>query len=370
MKTAQTYFFSILMCLIMAALLSPTPDCFADVCDQWVAQVVSVQGHVEARTKGETVWHSVKTQDVYCRGDMIRVMEESRAAVVLVNGVVLRLDQNSTLTFNGIEKEQTSLIELFKGVAHFFSRWPRALKAATPFVNGTVEGTEFLVRVEDDRTFMSIFEGQVLAVNDAGSLVLSNGESAQAEEGKAPVAVAVVRPRDAVQWALYYPQIISDRDQDRASRLLRAGRVNEARQEIERTLKSDPGNNNALAIQSIIAVVQNDKERALSLASKAVESDPTSAAALLALSYAQQAHFDIEGALSSLKKAVEVDPNNALAWARLSEMRLSSGDLDEALKTAERAVELNPHISLTQSVLGFAYLAQVKTDKQILKRTG
>jgi hypothetical protein len=125
MKTIHTYFLGIMMFLIMAGLLSPTPECFAETCDQWVAQVVSVQGHVEARTKGEIRWQPVKPQDVYCRGDMIRVMEKSRAAVVLVNGVVLRLDQNSTLTFNGIEKEQTSLIELFKGVAHFFSRWPQ-----------------------------------------------------------------------------------------------------------------------------------------------------------------------------------------------------------------------------------------------------
>ena len=56
-----------------------------------------------------------------------------------------------------------------------------------------------------------------------------------------------------------------------------------------------------------------------------------------------------------------MEPENALAWARLSELWLSFGSLDEALKAANRAVELNPNVARTQTVLGFAYLTQVKT---------
>jgi len=47
--------------------------------------------------------------------------------------------------------------------------------------------------------------------------------------------------------------------------------------------------------------------------------------------------------------------------ARLSELWLSLGDLDRALETANRAVALNPNIARTQTVLGFAYLTQIKT---------
>ena len=52
----------------------------------------------------------------------------------------------------------------------------------------------------------------------------------------------------------------------------------------------------------IIAVVQNDKEQALTLATRAVELDQASSTARLALSYAQQAHFNIEEALKASKK--------------------------------------------------------------------
>ena len=102
-------------------------------------------------------------------------------------------------------------------------------------------------------------------------------------------------------------------------------------------------NSDALALQSIIAVAQNEKEKALDLAERAVETNPQSSSARIALSYALQANFDLQGALNSLKEAVKLDPENGLAWARLAELWLSFGNLKEALKAAERATSLNPN---------------------------
>ena len=57
----------------------------------------------------------------------------------------------------------------------------------------------------------------------------------------------------------------------RASLLLAVGRVDEADADIERALRLDPNDSNALALQTIIAVVQNDKDKALQVAQQAVE---------------------------------------------------------------------------------------------------
>jgi len=46
---------------------------------------------------------------------------------------------------------------------------------------------------------ITIFDGQVLASNAAGSLTLTGGQSAVAEAGKAPVLQVVVRLLDVVQ---------------------------------------------------------------------------------------------------------------------------------------------------------------------------
>jgi tetratricopeptide (TPR) repeat protein len=344
-------------------------------CEQWVARAASVQGTVETRRAGETRWEQVKKDDTFCPGDIIRVKENSRAAIVLSNETNLRLDQNTTVTFAGIETDKTFLLDLLSGALHFFSRFPKSIKVLTPFVNARVEGTEGYIRVGEDKAFLTIFEGKVLASNAAGSLKLSDDQSAVAEANKAPVLRVVVRPRNAVQWALYYPPVIYDPPGEspkedlsdprfltyRTSQLLALGRVDEAEADIKRALSLDPNYSHAFALQSIIALVQNDKDRALNLARKAVEAGPKSATARIAMSYAQQADFDLEKARESVEAAVELDPENALAWARLAELWASFGRLGKSLHAAEKAVELDPNLSRTQMVLGFAYLTQVNT---------
>jgi hypothetical protein len=136
---------------------------------------------------------------------------------VALNETVYRLDENTTITITAPEQKQTFWLNLRQGAAYFFSRVPRSLKVITPFANAGVEGTEFLVRVEREQTFLSVFEGRVTAANAVGSLILARGQSAIAKAGQAPALHVVVRPRDAVQWALHYPPIIDFRPADFSS---------------------------------------------------------------------------------------------------------------------------------------------------------
>lgn len=373
--------------------------------EQWVAKAVSVQGTVEVQLVGTTQWQPVHLNDNFRAGDTIRVLERSRADIAMLDQSVLRLNENTNITIQGVKEGGTGLLDLLKGAAHFLSRGPRSLEVQTPFAVAGVRGTEFLVDVEVDKASVTVFEGTVVAENQAGSVTLSGGQSAVAEAGKAPVLRIVVRPRDAVQWTLYYPPVLYLRPDElpsgpdwqgvrrsiefylkgdlqqafqsiatvpgiisdpryftyRASLLLAVGRVNEARADIERALNLNPNDSNALALQTIIAVAQNEQEKALEVAQKAVAATPDSATALIALSYAQQAEFNLEGARASLEKAVEQEPANALAWARLAELWSSFGYLDKALSAAQKATALDPNLSRTQTVLGFAYLTQVQT---------
>ena len=331
---------------------------------------------MEAKPAGGTQWQPVKLNETYCPGDTIRTDRKSRADIALYNNPILRLDQNSTVILGGMKDEKTSLVDMLSGAALFFSRVTRNLEVRTATVNAGVEGTEFFLRVEEGKTDLTVFEGKVLASNAAGGLPVTTGQSAVAEAGKAPVYRVVVRPRDAVQWALYYPPVLDSRPADlkedsgdprfytqRASQLLTVGRVDEATADIERAQKLDPKNSDAFALQSIIAVTQNEKGKALEIAQQAVTADPKSATARIALSYAQQAHFNLPEALGSVEEAVKLAPGNALAWARLAELQQSFGYLDKSLDAAKKAAALNPDLSRTQTVLGFAYLTQVKTGE-------
>jgi tetratricopeptide (TPR) repeat protein len=332
-------------------------------CDPAPARAVSVQGTVEARRAGANDWQAVRLNDTFCPGDAIRVQERSRADITLLDQSVLRLNANSTITVEAPKERTTGVVDLVRGAVHFFSRGPRSLEVNTPFTVAGVRGTEFLIILEPERTLLTVFEGTVLAENPAGSLTLRDGESGLAEKGKPPVPRIVVRPRDAVHWALYYPPVIHSPQAPgyHAQGLLALGAVDEARAALNRALKATPNDANALSLQSIMAVVQGERDRGLQLAQAAVAADAKSASALVARSYAEQARFDLAAARASVQRAVELEPNNALAWARLAELHSSFGELDRAMSAARRAVEIDPNLSRTQTVLGFAHLTAINT---------
>jgi tetratricopeptide (TPR) repeat protein len=376
-------------------------------CEPVVGAVASLEGSVEVERAGTFVWQPAELDQQLCQADSVRVGPNSRAALRLVNDAVLRLDQNTTLQLTDIkaEPEERSFLQLVAGVIQSFSRKPRLLAINTPYLNATIEGTEFAIAAVDGEGTVTVFEGIVSAANEQGEVRLAAGEVAVAAAGQAPQKRIVVRPRDAVQWALYYPPILaalggqgdvsdlppalaeamrrahagdvegafaaldqvpeSARDAEyevyRAGLLLSVGRVDEAQDAIGRALARDPDSGPAYAQRAIIELVQNQDEAALATAQRAVELSPEAAAPKIALSYAQQANFQLEAARDTLLDAIEQNPNDALAWARMGELWMMFGYLDRAREAAERAVELAPDVERTQIVLGFANLVEFNT---------
>lgn len=391
--------------LILPVMVSAQEKCSED----WMARIESVQGTVLVQRAGQVKWVEAGLGDTICRGDKLSVPAKSRAAIFLRTGSVVRLDQNTAINMVAVENGSRSVLDILSGIALFFSRNPFSLKLNTPFVNAETEGTEFLVKVEGARASVTVFEGKVRASNQNGIISVGKGQTAISEAGGPPAVRTTVRPKDAVQWAVYYPPVpeiaenavlaaglntwqgaVSASVQSymkgdlagafsalrevpeigepalhtyRALLLLAVGRVDEASAELDRSLALNPNESSPVALQSIIAVAQNRKDRALELARRAIELDPVSSAALISLSYAQQARFDLEGALDSTKKAVGSNPHDAYAWARLSELQLSFGYLDKALDAAQQAVVRNPAIARTQTALGFAYLTQINIEE-------
>jgi ferric-dicitrate binding protein FerR (iron transport regulator) len=328
-------------------------------CDPWAAKMDSVQGSVEARHANTGDWIAVKLNDVFCAGDTIRVGAKSRAGVILSNDTLLRLDENSVITLAELAPKAPSLLDLLKGIAHFISRVPRSLKVQTPFVNAAIEGTEFVVAVSDADTRVTVFEGKVLTQNEQGEVRITPGETSVTGKGEAPHKVLLAKPRDVVQWALYFPPVFANAQGNiqQAQQLLAVGRVDAAR----KLLVNETGPQ-AQALQSIIAVVNNETGIALKLAQESVAGAPDLAASHIALSYAWQAQLDLVKALASAQQATKLEPENALAWARLAELQLSTGKLDQALHSANAATRLNPELSRTQSILGYAYLVRIDIE--------
>ncbi|MEE9423954.1 MAG: TonB-dependent receptor [Methylococcales bacterium] len=374
-------------------------------CDPWAAKITSMQGVVEIRKHSSQKWQLAKLNDSLCVSDSVRTASRSRATLLVQEETFVVLKERSTVRFSDDQQSEKNLfskvLNLFSGEAYFRSRRPRELGIETPFVNAMHDGTEFLVKVNQDSTQVVVFDGVVKVSNILGQVSVSVGQSAMTVKDQAPVLGPRIELRDAVQWTLYYPPVIDyttasqnsspsilkpvlDRFQNNdlagafeqldsvgkaernadyhilyASLLLTVGQVEQAQQSLNLAQQESQKNANVLALRSMIALAKSDQQQALTLAEQAQQISPQASAPKIALSYVYQSLFDIDKALNSSTQAVQADPDNGLAWARVSEMELATGNVDASMQAASKAQTLNPQLAKTNTVLGFARLASL-----------
>lgn len=400
-KMLRNTYLYLLICILYPQWLEAAPRCA-----HWVAKVTALQGRVEFQSFDDSAWHLINRNDTLCPGDKIRTLNRSRATLELSNDSLVTLNQKTNLVFySKIKETYRWLLNLINGSTFFRSRHPHHLQIRTPFVNAIHEGTEFLVTVNEQQTEISVFDGQVTAINEVGQVLLKKGFAAIAEKNQPPRKHALtIKPADAVQWTLHYPPVIDYPASNlvprsaklqkaitfaqqnnfyaalnsldnvpiqqqgeiyhvyKASLLLNVGAINEALQNINQALALNKKNSDAIALQAIIAVTKNRQNQALDLAEQAVALNPRSSPAKIALSYAYQSLFNIDQALEMTQKATQLTPDNGLAWSRLAELQLATGNRSAALTSATTAKFLNPGFAGTYTVSGFAHLAQFNID--------
>ncbi len=343
-----------------------------------LGKIASLQNQVETRPARVDSWSaSLLDQPLYARY-RVRTGPSSRAGILYSDQTLHRLNERSEIEILAPTAEKPGLISLLLGAHYFSSRAPKQFgRIETPVVTAAIRGTEFVVEVDGDTTTrITMLEGSVEASNTYGSLSVQTGEQAYVEPGKAPVKRIVVRPRDAVAWALYYPPVLGGADarhlqelgpdgQDlaQAAALLSAGQVGRAAPLIEAARGRHPDDPVALALASVIQLAANEKDKALRTAEMAVSANPSSAAACLALSFAAQASFDIPRAREMAERAAQADPESSVALARVAELRMAEGDPRGAEDAARRAVTRTPGEPRALAVLGFVQLAQFRSEE-------
>ncbi|OAI23093.1 FecR domain-containing protein [Methylomonas koyamae] len=389
---------------LFSQLCSADTDAAAACSQTASATLVSLQGSLYFDPDGHGRWHAAQLSQALCEGSRIRVEADSRATLLLPSGITLRLSGGSVLSLNKIGQQDPTLLDLVKGFVHFISRTPKQLQITTPVANAGPEGTEFALQADAASASLWVYEGGVRFFNAYGELRLRPGESGQTLLGQAPRAQIDIKPRDAVNWALYYPPLLNypepaqAADPDlraaiaefrrgrtdlaltalaalpperqslqylkiRGAMRLSVGQIETALQDIQALLAANPGDADALALQSIVALSQNRKAEADVLAKQAVAADSRSAAAHSALSYVQQGQFDLEQALASAEQAAALAPQDALVWARLAELRLAQGRRNESRDAAAKAFQLDPNLERTQTVAGFSQLFDTEIDQ-------
>jgi tetratricopeptide (TPR) repeat protein len=345
------------------------------------AVFVSVDGDVEVRPGEGRAWIPATQGSAVCAGYSVRINEFGRAALQLPDKTVFRLDRNTTLTFRAPQEGTGSLLDLLLGIIHVISRDPRALQFTTPYANAGLEGTEFVIAVTEQRTEVTVIEGEVIVSNATGETAVPEGQRALAAAGETPRAEPIADPFAQAAWTPYYapilylnlpaPDAVPDRRQAedpeflaaRAAGRLAAGAVAAAEADIRSALLRAPRHATSLALSGLLALHRGDKRAALESTTAAVQHEPDSVAAWIALSHVQQANFRYDDSLASLERATALEPGNPLAWAWLAELRLNNGDRRGALAAASRAASLDADLAHVQTVLGFAYLAHASAER-------
>ncbi|MCA0186146.1 MAG: FecR domain-containing protein [Proteobacteria bacterium] len=335
-------------------------------------------------------------------GDQVAIRGAGRAAVVLSQDVLIRLDRDSTLTLP--PSAASGELGLQKGIVHVISRFNRRFGIITPFVNAFVDGTEFTVSTDEAQSRVVVSEGHVRTRNRAGEQRIGAGEAIEARAGGAPVAISV-RPLDAVAWAIHYPQVYRLSAQDLAAypeatraRLTQAqqdaaaGRFTAALDALETVPDSStrpelaalkagvllglgqldtalavldrfPADAHAgLGAVRAVAQVARQDSGAADTARQAVARDARSDAAQLALSYTLQSSRQLPAALDAARQATLLAPDNPLAWARRAELELALGDAATGGDSAHRASVLAPDTPRVLALAAFARLMRGEID--------
>jgi Flp pilus assembly protein TadD len=374
-------------------------------------RIAQIQGTVEVSTPGSTDWVYTTTNQLLRPLYKLRTGPNSR--------VTLRWSDQSVVSFGALtvleilpphESGAGNGLNLLKGLLSFFHRdTPGRIRVITRGAAAGVKGTEFVVAVETngtERTTLSVIDGMVDLSNPQGTLILTNGQQAVVELGKAPVHTAGFTANNVLQWCFYYPAVLDLRElplspEEEASLreslaayragdlldalakypavrlaaseaervyyaalLLSVGEVEQTEAALSTLRGGDPSERLqrlATAIRQLIAAVKREPNPSIL--------DPQLSTEYIAGSYYEQSRAvredSLKAALSLARLAATHSPEFGFAWARVAELEFSFGHTGRALEALDKSLLLAPRNAQALALKGFLFAARNKTREAI-----
>jgi tetratricopeptide (TPR) repeat protein len=359
---------------------------------------------VEISPAGAQTWVLTRTNQVLYPHDRLRTGPNSRVALRWSDESAVQFGPSTELEI--LPPHQAGALaglHLVHGVISFFHRdQPGRIQVITRGAVAGIEGTEFVLAVDDaDRTTISVIDGKVRFGNEQAMLVLTNGDQATAEVGRAPARTAGFVANNVLQWAFYYPAVLdpadltlsSDEQQALADSLdayrsgdllaalakypsgrqpgsdaervyyaallLSVGEVDKT----ETTLNALSSGNSpdrpprlAAALRQLIAAVKHNTSPAPA---------PQLTTEFLADSYYEQSRGDRKSslalALQAARQAAAKSPQFGFAWERVAELEFSFGHTGAAKEALEKSLALAPRNAQAFALQGFLLAAEGRT---------
>jgi Tfp pilus assembly protein PilF len=362
-------------------------------------QILELQGDVQIQPAGKTVWQIAQTNQPLHAFDHIRTAENSRVALRWSDQSIVPFGASTELEILPPDSPGSqSGLHLIRGVISFFHRdQPGRIHIITRGAVAGVEGTEFLLAVDDaDATTLSVVDGKVRFGNDQATLVLTNGQQAVAELGKAPAQTTGFIANNLLQWCFYYPAVLdpdelslTDEEQKNLTDSLAAYRSGDLQMALAKFSETNSSSDavkvyhaalllsvgEVAKTETILSGVDEKSGRPQQLATalrqliaavkrqpSVMTGSPQLASEMLADSYFEQSRAvretSLRNALHLAEQAVTKSPKFGFAWERLAELQFSFGEMRDALKSLDRSLALSPRNAQALALKGFILNAQ------------
>ncbi len=159
------------------------------------------------------------------------------------------------------------------------------------------------------------------------------------------------------------------KDVSYALMLIKANKLDGARELLEELLQSDPGNQDILYNLGMCYTELGEPERAVETLSKCLQYYPHYANAHVALGFAYSRLDDDEKAMDHFERALEIEPSNPYALRNLGGLYGKKQDYGKAIQCLEKSFSINPDDQQTAYGLGYSYfhIGQIDEDDKYLK---
>lgn len=356
-----------------------------------VGKIVNLFGQVSIKAGGTGKWEPARLNQVLAAGDAIQTGPASGAAILCLDESQMKLNENTSLELRQVAASprlrlgdvipaaaaQTvaSMYKVNQGEVWLRNKHDKfRFEMETPAVTASIRGTEFNLRVgADGVSVLTMLEGMVNFANPFGAVTLAAGEEGLARPGHAPTKRVVLNPADAVQWALYYPGIFSQRDiplelagiagllagLQAAADEYNQGRLTAARPLVAEVLGRQPQNPAALTLMGWILLQEQAADEAREHLQRV---SPANDLSVVGLALAHYRLGDQAAALQLVQAALKNRPQSPLLLTMTGYFHLLAGNPQEAQRLLEAAQGRNPGLVLPQSLLVQIYLVQNRKD--------
>jgi tetratricopeptide (TPR) repeat protein len=368
-------------------------------------RIVELQGTAEVASATTTTWTPAQTNQILHPSDRLRTGANSRIALLWSDRSVVSFGALTEIeVLPPYSSDAQCGLHLLRGIVSFFHRdEPGRIRVITRGAVAGVEGTEFVLAVEPgkdtDLTTMSVIDGKVRFGNEQATLLLTNGQQAVVEPGKAPVRTAGFIANNVLQWCFYYPAVIDPvdlpftpeeqkildeslqayrsgdlllalakypagrqpgSDAERvyyAGLLLGVGQVEPVETMLASLSAGDASSRPqrvAATLRKLIAAVKRQPNPATG--------QPQLATEFLADSYYEQSRavpgVSLPAALDLARQAVTNSPEFGFGWERVAELEFSFGHTSRALEALDKSLTLAPRNAQALALKGFLLAAQ------------